>query len=419
MKRFLVLVVLSVGWMTNVEAATVTLSKTWADQEVLTHTDLNTNFSDITDQVNNNLNEANLAPSITLADGDLFSFASINASSNTEGLRIPQAASTSSQTTEGLIAWDTDDDMLCIGDSANNLCQSFDGDAGVSQASPSYLFRDSSDNVAYLFHLDTATDQRPFDYFSLWRGTSTGLKNFSVSPNTPLMHFDSNNRLNLPQGALRLGQDQQDGSLIIYSDAASGGVDYTTTFQPSASQTQNTTFTLPVDDGTSGQVLQTDGSGVMSWASNGVTGTNLSSIEVVRKTSDETVNNSSTLQDDDELLASLAANETVSFQCIIHYISGTTPDFKLAFTVPTSATLRWGLAGSKFVSGSSSASNTISSSGGDETVDGTAGNNSLLPSGVVVNSTNAGDLTLQWAQATANASDTKVLTNSVCWFWRQ
>lgn len=62
---------------------------------------------------------------------------------------------------------------------------------------------------------------------------------------------------------LTLGENGQDGSLKIYSEQ--GTTDYAVTFQPAAAMTMNTTYTLPVDDGTTGQVLSTDGSGVLSW----------------------------------------------------------------------------------------------------------------------------------------------------------
>ncbi len=45
------------------------------------------------------------------------------------------------------------------------------------------------------------------------------------------------------------------------------GTTYTNTFAASASQTANTSYILPVDDGSPAQVLSTDGSGLLSWAS--------------------------------------------------------------------------------------------------------------------------------------------------------
>ncbi|MEI9966631.1 MAG: hypothetical protein WDN67_03265 [Candidatus Moraniibacteriota bacterium] len=73
---------------------------------------------------------------------------------------------------------------------------------------------------------------------------------------------------------VQLGANGTDGSLTIFSEQ--GGTDYTTVFQP-GTQTQNVTYTLPNDDGSSGQVLVTNGSGTLAWSSvsgaGGVTGT--------------------------------------------------------------------------------------------------------------------------------------------------
>lgn len=62
---------------------------------------------------------------------------------------------------------------------------------------------------------------------------------------------------------LTLGEAGQDGSLKIFAE--DGATDHSTIFQP-GTQTQDITYTLPVDDGTSTQVLTTDGAGVLSWA---------------------------------------------------------------------------------------------------------------------------------------------------------
>lgn len=58
--------------------------------------------------------------------------------------------------------------------------------------------------------------------------------------------------------------------LDINSDAAGSGADWKYTLQrPAAGMTAAVTLTLPPDDGSSGQVLTTDGSGVMTWSTTG------------------------------------------------------------------------------------------------------------------------------------------------------
>lgn len=63
------------------------------------------------------------------------------------------------------------------------------------------------------------------------------------------------------------------GDIIdLNSDAAGSGTDWKYTLQrPSSGMSAAVTLTLPVDDGTANQVLQTDGAGVLSWAAAGST----------------------------------------------------------------------------------------------------------------------------------------------------
>jgi hypothetical protein len=61
-------------------------------------------------------------------------------------------------------------------------------------------------------------------------------------------------------------------SLVLNSDSAGAAADWKVTIQrPTSGMTADVALTLPIDDGTAGQVLSTDGSGVLSWASAGST----------------------------------------------------------------------------------------------------------------------------------------------------
>lgn len=137
----------------------------------------------------------------------------------------------------------------------------------------------------------------------------------------------------------------------------------------------------------------------------------------VRKASDETVNNSSTLQDDNELLLTPSISHTYLLDGQIFYSTGTTPDLKLAFTFPTGAVLAWSLFGYKF-DGSSFESEYRTStwqaaSGTSNAVAGTTATYDVVHvRGILRMSTTAGNLQLQWAQNTANASNTVVKADS-------
>jgi hypothetical protein len=55
-------------------------------------------------------------------------------------------------------------------------------------------------------------------------------------------------------------------SFTLNAGASQSGANWRSVLQvPATGQTANLTFTLPPNYGTSGQVLQTDGAGVMTW----------------------------------------------------------------------------------------------------------------------------------------------------------
>lgn len=134
----------------------------------------------------------------------------------------------------------------------------------------------------------------------------------------------------------------------------------------------------------------------------------------VRKTANETVNTSAALQDDDDLLFAVGASEVWEFECVLWYESATTPDLKVAFTCPAAATLWWVLSGLNDTGTQWNENGTIVGSGTAAALfgGGAASIRSARLRGLLVNSTNAGNLTLQWAQNTSNGSNTIVYANS-------
>ncbi|GHE47426.1 hypothetical protein GCM10017673_56610 [Streptosporangium violaceochromogenes] len=138
----------------------------------------------------------------------------------------------------------------------------------------------------------------------------------------------------------------------------------------------------------------------------------------VRKTADETVNNSSALQDDNHLVAAVAASATYIVEAFVIYDAATAADLKLAFTGPSGATLDWTSTALGTAATAGTGSLTVSAS--------TIGDGSAVPlggvgagtkvvaqiRGLLVVAGTAGNLTTRWAQNTANASDAIVRTNS-------
>ena len=133
---------------------------------------------------------------------------------------------------------------------------------------------------------------------------------------------------------------------------------------------------------------------------------------IKRKTSNETVNNSTALQNDDHLLFAVAANEVWEIEVLAIVLTTVAAGSKFAFTVPVAGALSiiWqdahghNLANSCLIS--------LEDGTAAHAFVGVAANEWLWIKGLYVGGANAGNLQLQWAQSAAVAVDTKVLTNS-------
>jgi hypothetical protein len=141
---------------------------------------------------------------------------------------------------------------------------------------------------------------------------------------------------------------------------------------------------------------------------------------LIRKSADESVQNSTTLQNDDHFSFAVGANETWVFEgWIIVFSSTATPDIKLAFTTPAGATLRWSGLGA---GNAGTDHEVISSSGAADSyqITSTGGvRDTILVHGVVSTGATAGTLQLQWAQNTADASTSIVEQGSYLWAFKQ
>ena len=144
-------------------------------------------------------------------------------------------------------------------------------------------------------------------------------------------------------------------------------------------------------------------------------------ISIVRKTTTQTVNNSTTLVDDNQLELELANNETVYFEAVIRYNGDATADIKIAFVAPAGSTIRWDNYNSMYVS----AADTILIS----TTEVTEGNTRSFGCAVGVRTLNirgycqvgstSGALKMQFAQNAAVVADTNIQFNSVLKVFRE
>jgi hypothetical protein len=141
---------------------------------------------------------------------------------------------------------------------------------------------------------------------------------------------------------------------------------------------------------------------------------------VVFRTSDSApVNNSTTLVNDDTLVIPLDANSRYIIDGIITYSSSSTADFKLDFTVPSGAVGRRALAYiPTTVTNCLSVSQQFFGAGIDVGTDpsgnvgGTGGSCEVVIRGQVTTVGTSGNFQVQWAQAVADASDTKTMEGS-------
>lgn len=132
---------------------------------------------------------------------------------------------------------------------------------------------------------------------------------------------------------------------------------------------------------------------------------------IVTKTADETVNNSSTYQDDDHLKFPIGANEKWYFELVVDLSApSATSDLKMNWTVPSGASFKW-------ARGDQAAGGTV---GSTPTAMVTAGltqgstNGEIVTQAVgwITNSTAPGTAQLQWAQNTQTNEDTTLKAGS-------
>ena len=138
-------------------------------------------------------------------------------------------------------------------------------------------------------------------------------------------------------------------------------------------------------------------------------GTALSGIpKLIRNGTIDTVNNTTTFADATEMSFAIAADEIWAIVLHLRYNSGITPDIKIQFTQPTGSAYRIEGTGID----AAFATTIHQNSTGSLAWAGTGGNYAITLHGVVDNGANAGTVQLQFAQNTANASDTSILTET-------
>ena len=167
---------------------------------------------------------------------------------------------------------------------------------------------------------------------------------------------------------------------------------------------------LGSDTATDGHVLTADGAGGAAWEA-APAGGGGGGATVVIKSADETVHNSVTVQDDDELSYAIAANEAVDIRMALFVVSSTTPDFRFAFSAPSGADVIYGIISVNRGNDGIVQQVKFEEAADTEIVAQTPIASVPAPMQVMAtvrNGATAGTVKFRWAQGTEHASDTTV-----------
>ena len=143
---------------------------------------------------------------------------------------------------------------------------------------------------------------------------------------------------------------------------------------------------------------------------------------ITRKAADETVNNSATLQNDDHFSLTVASGETWYVRLKL-YMTGSAggQGLRMAFTFPATSLAQAGRHLTGTVAGAATFAQLAPAAlttGTSFVNDGAGYTSGAYEITAFFTFTAGGTLQYQWAQDTANASDTKVLVGSIMQSWR-
>ena len=132
--------------------------------------------------------------------------------------------------------------------------------------------------------------------------------------------------------------------------------------------------------------------------------------EIVRKTSDQAVNNT-TLASDSELKLAIAVSKTFIFQFNVFLHETSTSDWKVTVTAPTNAT------GGFYNSSQNGSTGQLNSFGDVQT--GSYSTNTarlmVISGWCTTDGSNAGDIQFQFAESSSNANGIDSLTGGMAW----
>ncbi|MCC7438311.1 MAG: hypothetical protein IT211_07400 [Armatimonadetes bacterium] len=179
-------------------------------------------------------------------------------------------------------------------------------------------------------------------------------------------------------------------------------------------QSNNITYTLPATNGTAGQVLRvastpapTATAATLEWSSSNLGA--VGGLAFARKTANEGVTSSNTLQNDDHLSIALNANEVYELEGVL-YVSTTAGghNLQMALTVPTGTTMKVSYNARQENGATSREADILATSGTAGTVVNLAAANRAIVyvKGLVRTAGTSGNVTLQWADDNTGGTET-------------
>lgn len=179
---------------------------------------------------------------------------------------------------------------------------------------------------------------------------------------------------------------------------------------PSLTTTERNAIT-----GTNGRMVYNETVNRMQAREGGAWANFTAAITPITKTADETVNNSTSMQDDNELAFAVGANEEWAGLLLLRALSTAVADFKFQFTVPTGAAMAgvgFDALTATFVAEVDFTASVFRA--------GTGGADAMLAAYffTYLGGGSGGTAQLQWAQNTGEVSNTTVYAGSTILAWR-
>lgn len=135
--------------------------------------------------------------------------------------------------------------------------------------------------------------------------------------------------------------------------------------------------------------------------------------ELTIKSAVQTVNNSTTIVNDDVLYTVINAYEKLVFEFFIKHVGNTTANFKLTVSGPAGSTVTWGASsGLLYDAADAVVIDTVTAGSVTKIIGAETTERIFSVTGYINNDATAGFVRLRWAQGTANAVNTNVLAGS-------